>query len=163
MEKVSFEKLLYAIFFEKKTGKILLINLDDWFVLPGGEVLREDICEFIDERWKRGFLCKKVPNQTGITAYFIEEKVQPIPATYEVYYPTLREEFSAIIIGEIDSYLVNKDNTKFYNVDEFKELVKRGRVSRSQELLILRAFVSRDCHNKKFNDAAVPLLKEKHK
>lgn len=160
---VSFEKFLYAVFFEKNTGKILLIGVDHWLTLPGGKVLREDISKFIDERWKRGFFCYKIPDQTGITAYFIEEKVQSIPATYEVYQSGLIEEHSTIIVGEIDPFFVTNPNAKFYDIDEIKGFVEEGRISVSQELLIWRALASRDCHNPTFRSKAGTLLKEKHK
>jgi len=162
-EKAMFAKHLYAVFFKKGTGEVLLIKVGHQLVLPGGEVFRKDISGFTDERWKRGFLCFKVPDQTGITAYFIEEKVQPIPATYDVYSSDLKTDFSAIIVGEIDSFFVTKPNAKFYNLDELKKLVEEGKISVDQELLILRAFVSRDCPSKTLRNDAVPSLKEKHK
>ena len=163
LRKVRFKKYLYAIFFEKGKGRILLIDDGQWLSLPGGEVLWEHIHKCIDERWKREFFCRVVPDQTDIAAYFIEAEVQPIPATYEVYYPSLEEEFSAIIVGEIDPFIISEEKRKFYSVEDIVDLARRRKIKRNQMILAYRAFASRDCHNSKFNKEAALLLKQEHK
>ncbi|MFZ2390499.1 MAG: hypothetical protein WAW15_01625 [Minisyncoccales bacterium] len=155
-------KFLYAVFFERKTGRVLLIKSGLKVGLPGGQVSWEDISKSSDERWKRDFLIKKIPTQTGLAAYFIEQETQPIPATYETYDFGREQEFSAVIVGEIDSCQVVSKDARFCSIDQLKRLIKKGKIDRCQELLILRAFVSRDCPGKNLRLAAIKLLKEKH-
>jgi hypothetical protein len=153
-------KFLYAVFFEKKTGKVLLIKTENGFELPGGEV--EDVPELADERWKRDFLIKKIPIQTGLAAYLVEQEVQPMPATYEAYDFHQGKEFSAIIVSEIDSCQATNGKVRFCDVKQLKRLVREGKIARGQELLILRTFVSRDCPREKIRAAAAQLLRKKH-
>lgn len=155
----QFEKYLYGILFERGTGKILLIEVNGRYWLPGGGVFLKDFSGF-GEGWKRRFFSITIPGQAGASAYFIEDQVQDMPANYEVYPPGKEEEHTAIIIGEIDSFRVAKAGAEFYDVEGLKRLVKEGKVEEDQALLILRAFVSRDCHNKDYREQAVPLLKE---
>jgi len=153
-------KFLYAVFFEKKTGRVLLIKTENRFELPGGEVT--DIPELADERWKRDFLIKTIPIQTGLAAYLVEQEVQPMPATYEAYDFREGKEFSAIIVSEIDSCQATNGKVRFCDVKQLRRLVREGKIIRGQELLILRAFVSRDCPGKKIRAAAEQLLRKKH-
>lgn len=155
----QFEKYLYGILFERGTGKILLTEVNGRYWLPGGGVFLKDVSGF-GEGWKRRYFSVIIPGQTGVSAYFIEYEVQDMSANYEVYPPGKKEEHSAIIIGYVNSLQTIKAGVKFYDVEDLKRLVKEGKIVDDQALLILRAFVSRDCHNKDYREQAVPLLKE---
>jgi len=153
------EKYLYGVFFEKGSGKILLVETDKGYWLPGGGVIPKDIFGF-GEGWKRRFFCRVIPDQIGTSAYAFEDEIQDMPANYEVYPPGKRKEYAAIIIGDIYHYQVTKAQAKFYSVEDFEKLYREGKIDKNQALLILRAFVSRDCPSKEYKKQAVPLIKE---
>lgn len=157
MGYVRFEKYLYGVFFEKGTGKILLVETDGGYQLPGGGVLPKDISG-LGVGWRRSFFCRVVPDQVGISPYSFEDEIQDLPANYEVRVG--REEHAAIIICEMYSRQIVKAGAKFFSFQEFEKLYRMGKIEESQAILVSRAFVSRDCPNKEYRKQAVPLLKE---
>jgi hypothetical protein len=151
------EKHLYGVFFEKKIGKILLVETSHGYYLPGGGVLSKDIHGF-GMGWKRTFFCRVVPDQIGASAYSFEDKIQDMSANYEAYVG--RKEYAAIIICEMYAYQATKAEAKFYSFQELEKFYREGKIEKNQALLASRAFVSRDCPNKEYREQAIPLLKE---
>jgi len=157
---VKLEKYFYTVIFEERTGKILLISKNSQYFAPGGEVLDSDLPERDRQGWRRKFCCRVVPEQTGLSFYYLEETIQDVPSSYDVYPNEKEEEYSAIIVGHIGAYRINQEKARFYSVNDVQKMAEEGKVNNIQQIIIYRAFVSRDCHNSDYNKEAVPLLKE---
>jgi len=157
---VKFKKYFYAVIFEERTSKILLISNGSQCFVPGGEVLDSDLSERGRQGWRRKFCCRVVPEQTGLSSYYLEETIQDISSSYDVYPNEKEEEHSAIIVGRIGAYRINQERAKFYSVNDVQKMAEEGKINNIQQIIIYRAFVSRDCHNSDYNKEAVPLLKE---
>jgi hypothetical protein len=124
-------------------GDILLIENDGVLTLPGGIPCRKNIiqCPHPDERWAGDFLGYRMKKQAG---YFSPFAVQAMPAIYIAYGEDFEVEFSAILVGEINSREVKEPKAQFYQIDEIVEFGESGKLTRPQYLLALRMCASRD-------------------
>jgi hypothetical protein len=158
-------KFLYGVVFEKRTGRAALIeNADGTISFPGGEVYWEDVCSCVDERWIREFLSFKAELQTGIPRGVIWKMIQPLPATYNVYEYDFQKEYSVIIVGEVDSKYLKDERIKLYSFNEFLKKVAEGKITRIQQIILLRIFASRDYHgNDEDRKGAGKILQGMHK
>jgi hypothetical protein len=169
-EKLS-NQSLYGVCFDEFDGGILLLMTEDSIMLnlSGGRVPSEFLENSKDERWRRDFLVLKFAEQTGLTHTIkngksipLAESIQPMPAVYNVDTEGCNQRYSAIIVGDVKYCSLKTQLAAFYGYESFVEAVKMGRVTKEQELLILRAFVSRDYPNRCESRRAVPELKKKH-
>ena len=162
-KKLEVIKFLWAGIFNEYYSSILLINEGGEIRRPAGPVYLADVCPFVDERWMQAFLSRRIEEDTGIPASLIKKKTQPLMATYNVYSRNFREEHSGVIIGRINESYVTKVGASFYDTAALARLIKEKRISRAQEIIILRFLSSRDCRNKDSNEFARPKLEAKHR
>lgn len=169
---MEFDQFLYGACFDELDGNILLLIAKNsgMLNLPGGRVPSEFLEKAKDERWRRDFLASKLSEQIGLDyaiknggAVPLIESIQPIPATYNVDTEGCKQRHSVIIIGDVNYNYVRNPLAAFYDYRQFIENVKEGRVTREQELLILRVFASRDYPNRGESRRAGQELDQKHK
>lgn len=140
------KRYLYGVYLDEEGGGILLVRRGLIMHLPGGRIMKKSLP---NETYRRDFIARTTKNQTGLTHIIkngermsIKEAIQPMPATYNVNRGDA--EHSAIIVGNTEYGSLRTLSAFFYSLERFMELVQRGQISKEQELLILRAFASRD-------------------
>jgi len=153
-------KFIHGIIFNEDGDMLLCI---DGMVMrmPGGLVYLADICQFPDERWIPDFLSRKIEADTNLPASKTRGRIQRLPATYNVYPFSFKEEHSAIIVGQIDSSDVIIKNADFFSIDEVLAPDKGYQIEEHQKMLIMRGFASRDCPNSYYRELAGKWLKSR--
>ncbi len=132
--------------FHDDDGDMLLIEGDSGFYLPGGIMRWSDLsCFSGDERCIGLFIAKKMKEQAE---YSLPINIQSMPAFYNAYSRGRRAafhvEYSAVLVGKIDSREVKNPKAAFFTIDELIEIGEGMEINRSQYLLALRMFASRD-------------------
>lgn len=125
--------------------------------LPRKRVSNECILRSGNELWVRDLSASIMKEQTGIDSFIkngesipIKTGVQRMPAIYSITIcretPSSKiiEDQSAFILGRVDYSSLTTPFAYFIKLRLFKELVKAGRISLSQQFLMLRMFASRD-------------------
>jgi hypothetical protein len=154
------KKFIHGIIFNED-GDMLLCISNATIRLPGGLVYWADICQFPDERWIPDFLSRRIEIDTHIPASETKRRIQRLPATYNVYPFSFKEEHSVIIVGQIDSSWVTIENAEFLSIDEVLGPAEGYQVEEHQKMLIVRGFASRDCPNSYHRKLAGEWLKSR--
>lgn len=172
-KKLRNPKYLSVGAFSKDGDGVLVIISPNKVELPRAGVSNKHILRFKNESWLRNSAASIMKKQTGLESFIKDGKnipiatgVQRMPAVYSVtnYRETsssiIIEEQSVFILGRVDPSSLKNPYAFFIKLWDFKEYVKEGKISLSQQFLILRIMSSRDNPNRIEAEKAGRLLKE---